>query len=74
MLQKVTNYLPRLTQPAAAAGLTPRSDVTRQLERTVKAMVPLFNDDSDRIPASIRDLARALFCSSQDMLDMLAQA
>ena len=55
MLQKVTNYLPHLTQPAAAASPTPRSDVTWQLERTVKAMVPLFNDDSDRIPASIRD-------------------
>ena len=69
MLQKVINYLPHLTQPAAAAGPTPRSNVTRQvLQRTVNAMLPLFNDDSDRIPASIRDLALALYCSSQSML------
>ena len=69
ILQKVLNYLPHLTQPVVAAGPPPRSTVTRPvLQRTVDAMLPLFNDDFDKTPASIRDSAISLFSSAQGML------
>jgi len=52
-----------------AAGPPPRSTVTRPvLQRNVDAMLPLFNDDFDKTPASIRDSAISLFSSAQGML------
>ena len=61
------SYMPHLA--SAAAGLTPRSNMMQEvLERTVNAMLPLFNDDSGRIPESIQNLALPLFCFSREML------